>query len=662
MDDNGTKINSSTQNLKLNSSLNSDAIRGDSKISLALKALKSSLKGTSGASPDATIAAMLSSDNDLTDDDKGPIPLNFSETDSEDSSTSIESRTDQESLKVENKSSQQNNKADWDEKPVCGEKKTFEEILEEKLKLLEKQPKAFSIGDVSFNQRMQDIAVEEEHNESELRRFEQLEEFANENGSFVSNTAETKVSDFGDQESIWENEADIETQVAILDDTIVEDEIDDFNESTVSEKDVKFETSKTAAITENCPAAPSNIVNNPEPDSQVDHAMVQTLVEKMKSLDAEISRFKLLNSTLKDNLKNVEQEKDSLAKAKSQIFKEKEEELANLKNKWADENKKLINERRLLELQRNSLGSAQTKQFRQEIENLRKQLKDVEEKRDAEKTRTRNKEKRLENRILLLENENKELSEALKQRESQRLGSWKNGTNIDRNSINSANNDIPNSKPDKISKPTLERTRMRSSSPISSDVLKSNGPLPSPLNRDVKTQPTPGSSRKTYISTSMVFPSLEGKFEEAKHTDGKLERIFENGAREIIFPNGSKKTISSDGFKTLISFFNGDWKLDDKDKSVYFYKVDETLVTTHQNGVRVLEFKDGQVEKHYPDGTKEVTFDDSTYKLLLPSGIQECIYPNGTVVREEPETAQKLLLLPNGQREVHSAEYKVCSY
>lgn len=65
------------------------------------------------------------------------------------------------------------------------------------------------------------------------------------------------------------------------------------------------------------------------------------------------------------------------------------------------------------------------------------------------------------------------------------------------------------------------------------------------------------------------------------------------------------------------------------------------------------------MEKHYPDGTKEVTFDDSTYKLLLPSGIQECIYPNGTVVREEPENSQKLLLLPNGQREVHSAEYKV---
>lgn len=35
--------------------------------------------------------------------------------------------------------------------------------------------------------------------------------------------------------------------------------------------------------------------------------MIQTLVEKMKSLDSEISRFKLLNVTLKDNIKNVEQ-------------------------------------------------------------------------------------------------------------------------------------------------------------------------------------------------------------------------------------------------------------------------------------------------------------------------------------------------------------------
>lgn len=132
----------------------------------------------------------------------------------------------------------------------------------------------------------------------------------------------------------------------------------------------------------------------------------------------------------------------------------------------------LINERRLFELQRSSLGSAQTKQFRQEIENLRKEMKEIEEKREAERSRSRNKEKRLENRLLLLENENKELSEALKQRESNRLNTWKGHANNDRNGKNFAINEVPNTKPDKISKPTLERSRIRSSSPIPSNAQK----------------------------------------------------------------------------------------------------------------------------------------------------------------------------------------------
>lgn len=125
-----------------------------------------------------------------------------------------------------------------------------------------------------------------------------------------------------------------------------------------------------------------------------------------------------------------------------------------------------------MEIQRNSLGSAQTKQFRQEIDSLRKEIKDLEEKRDAERLRFRNKEKRLENRLLLIENENKELSEALKQRESDRINLWKSSSNNERSVKNVINNEIPNCKPDKISKPTLERVRIRASSPIPSSSMK----------------------------------------------------------------------------------------------------------------------------------------------------------------------------------------------
>ena len=65
-----------------------------------------------------------------------------------------------------------------------------------------------------------------------------------------------------------------------------------------------------------------------------------------------------------------------------------------------------------------------------------------------------------------------------------------------------------------------------------------------------------------------------------------------------------------------------------------------------------------QVEKHYPDGTREISFPDNTIKYLFPSGIEESIFEDGTVIRVE-KNGDKTMEFPNGQREVHTADYKV---
>ena len=66
----------------------------------------------------------------------------------------------------------------------------------------------------------------------------------------------------------------------------------------------------------------------------------------------------------------------------------------------------------------------------------------------------------------------------------------------------------------------------------------------------------------------------------------------------------------------------------------------------------------GQTEKHYPDGTREITFPDQTIKYLFPNGTEESIFVDGTVIRIDKE-GNKTMEFPNGQREVHTVDYKV---
>ena len=71
----------------------------------------------------------------------------------------------------------------------------------------------------------------------------------------------------------------------------------------------------------------------------------------------------------------------------------------------------------------------------------------------------------------------------------------------------------------------------------------------------------------------------------------------------------------------------------------------------------VLYFSN-QIEKHYPDGTKEITFSDQTIKYLFPNGAEESIFTDGTVIRIDV-AGDKTLEFPNGQREIHTQQYKV---
>lgn len=67
-----------------------------------------------------------------------------------------------------------------------------------------------------------------------------------------------------------------------------------------------------------------------------------------------------------------------------------------------------------------------------------------------------------------------------------------------------------------------------------------------------------------------------------------------------------------------------------------------------------------QIEKTFPSGMKEIIFPDGAIKYLHPDGKEETTFPDGTVVRVV--NGVKILEMPNGQKEIHTNNYKVQRY
>ncbi|XP_071448849.1 centrosomal P4.1-associated protein isoform X2 [Hetaerina americana] len=136
-----------------------------------------------------------------------------------------------------------------------------------------------------------------------------------------------------------------------------------------------------------------------------------------------------------------------------------------------------------------------------------------------------------------------------------------------------------------------------------------------------------------------------------------LEKINSDGSREIRYENGNFKRISPDGSSSKLFYYNGDVKESLSDGTVkYYYSETRTWHTTFADGLEVLEFPNGQIERHC-NGTTEVSFLDGTIRLIHPNGKEEVMLPDGTMATVQPNGDQ-LIQLPNGQKEYQTKEYK----
>ncbi|XP_065159120.1 centromere protein J [Atheta coriaria] len=150
---------------------------------------------------------------------------------------------------------------------------------------------------------------------------------------------------------------------------------------------------------------------------------------------------------------------------------------------------------------------------------------------------------------------------------------------------------------------------------------------------------------------------------DTQQTNSKIETILTDGSKETKYPNGNVKTVSPDGNLVKMEYFNGDIKetalLEGTIK--YFYKDTQIWQTTFATGDETFEFPDGQVEKHLSDGSSTVHFPNGIVKHMSADGSEQINYPDGSVVNIKQD-GEKILLLANGQKEIHTDKHKRREY
>ncbi|XP_032115962.1 centromere protein J isoform X3 [Sapajus apella] len=352
-----------------------------------------------------------------------------------------------------------------------------------------------------------------------------------------------------------------------------------------------------------------------------DNARSQVLRDKITELETEIEKFKAENASLAKLRIERESALEKLRKEIADFEQQKAKELARIEEFKKEEMRKLQKERKVFEKYTTAARAFPDKKEREEIQALKQQISDLREDLKRKETKWSSTHGRLRSQIEMLVRENTDLREEIKVMERFRLDAWKRAEAIE--------SSLEVEKQDKLTAASPREP-------------------PEPLNI-----PDPGYKEEEEDH------DIQG---ELSHPDGKVEKIYKNGCRVILFPNGTRKEVSADGKTITVTFFNGDVKQVMPDQRViYYYAAAQTTHTTYPKGLEVLHFSSGQIEKHFPDGRKEITFPDQTVKNLFPDGQEESIFPDGTIVRVQRD-GNKLIEFNNGQREVHTAQFKRREY
>ncbi|XP_048197630.1 centromere protein J [Perognathus longimembris pacificus] len=432
------------------------------------------------------------------------------------------------------------------------------------------------------------------------------------------------------------------------------------------------------------PKSDSHVGNEPKLNRSQDQppghsAPSQVLREKINELETEIEKFKAENTSLAKLRIERESALEKLRKEIADFEQQKAKELARIEELKKEEMRKLQKERKIFEKYTTTARSFPDKKEREEIQALKQQIADLQEDLKRKEAKWSSAQGRLRSQIEMLVKENTDLREEIKVMERFRLDAWKRAEAIE-----------SSPKTYRCGTATKKEKSVNSSVQIQKNLISSGAqiekckknylPTQGSQSRRIKLVPPHdlGSNDKGQASLPreplepVNFPDPEYKKKEENekeeiqgeinHPDGKVEKVYKNGCRVILFPNGTRKEVSADGKSITVTFFNGDIKqVMPDDRVIYFYAAAQTTHTSYPEGLEVLHFSSGQIEKHFPDGRKEITFPDQSIKNLFADGQEESIFPDGTVVRVQRD-GNKIIEFNNGQREFHTAQFKRREY
>ncbi|XP_053513921.1 centromere protein J isoform X3 [Artibeus jamaicensis] len=412
-----------------------------------------------------------------------------------------------------------------------------------------------------------------------------------------------------------------------------------------------------------------------------DNARSQVLREKIIELETEIEKFKAENTSLAKLHIERESALEKLKKDIADFEQQKAKELVRIKEFKKEEMRKLQNKRKVFEMYTTAARTFPDKKEREEIQwqALKQQIADLQEDLKRKEAKWSSTHGRLRSQIEVLVKENTDLREEIKVMERFRLDAWKKVeaaeglTKIDQcgtamKKEGSMNSSVRIQKRQNSAGTQLERYK-KNSLAIQGNPSRRSKSVPS---RDlcISDKGQTASPREPPESVDLPDPEYKEDEKEDKkeiqgeisHPDGKIEKVYEDGRRVVLFPNGTQKEVSADGKNITVTFFNGDVKQVMPDERViYYYAAAQTTHTTYPEGLEVLHFSSGQIEKHFPDGRKEITFPDQTIKNLFADGQEESIFPDGTIIRVQRD-GSKIIEFNNGQREIHTPQFKRREY
>ncbi|XP_032036453.1 centromere protein J isoform X2 [Aythya fuligula] len=413
----------------------------------------------------------------------------------------------------------------------------------------------------------------------------------------------------------------------------------------------------------------------------------QILREKLIELEMEIERFRAENTTLTKLREEREHALASIRKEIADFQQQKAQELAEIEEYRKKEMKKLQKERKVFEKYTTEARAIPDKKERDEIQALKQQIAELQEDLKRKEAKWSTTHRRLKDQIEALVNENMELKEEVKIMERFRLEAWKkveaagskkkienSGVTLKRaESVSLPNRGLksqtgssllPAQKGGKISGKNYSQAKGKLSKMPASAPAKDRSNSETAALEDSSRTFMDSSPNEAFVPAPSGPEHTDGEEieREIAYPDGKVEKVLKNGCHLIFFPNGTWKKVGSDGKTVTITFFNGDVKQIMPDQTVIYYYADaKTTHTTYCDGLEVLQFSNGQIEKHYPDGKKEITFPDQTIKNLFTDGQEESIFPDGTIVRVQRD-GSKTIEFNNGQRELHTSQFKRREY